>query len=893
MDGITPDPLNALSNGYPTLGTIDSSLFPTVQREANASSGADLSYSKLDAKPYAAAGSKAIRGLRLSTRGTRQRLVGNAGNDILDASRGAGKNFLKGNGGNDRLSAGRSDRLFGDAGNDLLDARRGRGSNLLSGGVGNDTIYAKTRETVDGGIGDDILWAGSGGSNLRGGAGRDRFWLADRTLPSSTNIIRDFQVGVDSLNVKAIPGVTQFSDLTLTQQGADTLISVQGRAIALLKGILASSLSGQQLGGGGGGSSGPTISTSNVSVSERDTGVTQAVVDVTLSAASTTPVTVSYQTVAATATASADFTPVSGTLTFAPGETAKAIAIDIINDTVDELDETFSLVLSSPVNGALGNSQAQITILDNDSSVITASATQSDGSKTNNIDAGYDFFLYDITPDGNYRRDEDGNATNDVGIYSGAIENFTGYLREVGIDPFLRFNRLGIGAEADGFDDLVISQALTLDLRAQYIPRGGTITLPDGTTEIATTNRVEYRLTNNRLRDEAGIFEWTLILSTGMFEESVIDPISAVNSIEYIIANQLLARADQIRFSVTSTTNPQGLFIVNDAININPNGIGGGTPPPRVVTRSTPPDIPRPVPYNNAIAPTNDTIATATDTGLSSSGFRRFFLFSEVGVIPTDGTSPSPTRDVDLYKVQLNVGETLTVDIDSGFPTLDSVLRIFNANGTQVAFSDDTAAPGEILGEDAYIQFQPTTAGTYYIGISGASNTAYNPFIANSGVLGDAGEYELEIVIREPNSTIATAIDVELGSSFGFFSTSTRIGDIFTLTPGVDIDFYRVQLNAGDVLAIDIDTSAFGANGVDSVLRLFNASGTQLRFSNDAAAPGEALSTDSYISYAATASGLYYIGVSGLGNSTYNPLTAAGFANGDSGFYTLILTRNA
>ncbi|MDX2216711.1 MAG: pre-peptidase C-terminal domain-containing protein [Oculatellaceae cyanobacterium bins.114] len=892
MDGITPDPLNALSNGHPTLGIVDSSLFPTIRQGANTSLGADLSYSNWDTKPPVAEGSKAVRGLRLSTRGTRQRLIGNAGNDVLDASRGAGKNYLKGNGGNDRLLAGRSDRLFGDAGNDSLDARRGRGGNILSGGAGNDTIYAKTRDTVDGSTGDDILWAGAGSNNLRGGAGRDRFFIADRALPTSFNTIRDFQVGIDSISVNALPGVTQFSDLTLTQQGADTLISVQGRAIALLTGITASSLSGQQLGGGGSG--GSTISVSNVSVSERDAGTTTVAVDVTLSATHTTPVTVSYQTVAGTAAANTDFTPTSGTLTFAPGETTKAIAVNVINDTLDEFDETFSVVLSNPINGTLGNSQAQIIILDNDSSVITASATQSDGSKTNNIDAGYDFFLYDITPNGNYRRDEDGNATNNVGIYSGAIENFTGYLREVGIDPFLRFNRLGIGAEADAFDDLVISQALTLDLRAQYIPRGGTITLPDGTTEIAPINRVEYRLTNNRLRDEAGIFEWTLILSTGLFEESVIDPISAVNSIEYIIANQLLAKADQIRFSVTSTTNPQELFVVNDAININPNGIGSGTPPPRVVSRTTPPDIPRPMPYNNAIAPINDTIATATDTGLSSSGFRRFILNTAVGVVPTDFSDPGQSRDVDIYRVQLNSGEALSIDIDGDFPQLNSYIRVFDANGTQVAFNDNGTAPGELAGNDSYLEFQPTTTGVYYVAVSGAGNSTYNSQVANSGALGDAGEYTLEMIIRESNGTIRTALDVELAESFGFFSTATRIGDLITFTPGIDVDLYRVQLTAGDTLTMDIDTTGFPAGqGVDSVLRLFNASGTPLRFSNDGAAPGEALSTDSYISHTVTASGVYYIGVSGFGNSSYDPLTGGNVANGDFGTYILVLTRNA
>lgn len=888
MDNITPDPRVgiALPTQHIGLGAINSHLFPISSPDAGVgSSQIDLNLRQLKSPSDFASFEKArIRGIRLSTRGSRQRLLGTRGNDVLDASRGQGRNFLKGNAGNDRMMAGRSDRLLGDAGNDILDANRGRGSNTLLGGAGNDTLYTKTRDAAEGGAGDDILWAGIGGNRLSGGAGADQFWIAKRSLPRSANTIRDFELGVDVIGVNAVPGVTQFSDFALTQQGADTLVSIQGQAIALLSGITASSLTARDF-----GFQEPTISTSNISVSERDAGVTTIAVEVTLSAASATSVTVNYQTVAGTATAGTDFTPTNGTLTFAPGETTKAIAIDIVGDTIDEFDETFSVVLSNPTNATLTTSQAQVTLIDNDITSITASSTQSDGSKSNNIDASYDFDLYDITAAGDYRRDEDGNLTNTVGIFSGAIENFTGLIREVGVDPFLKFNGLKIGGTTSAIYDLFIPTPLTLDLRATYIAKGGTITFPDGTTAIATSNRIEYRFTNNQLQTEAGLFEWTLIVTNGLFEESIIDPVQAVNSIEYIIANQLLARADQIRFSITSRDNPQELSILTDSIDPI-NDTDDDTPPPRVVTRTTPPAIPRPIPYNNTVAPTNDAIANATDIGLSSSGFRRFSLGTAIGVIPTDFSEPSSTRDVDLYKVQLNAGEVITIDIDNSFPELDSILRVFNASGTQLAFNNNALAPEEpddAFNQDSYIQFTAPTTGTYYIGVSGANNTAYNPLIANSGVLGDAGRYNLEIVIREPNNTIATAIDTEF---FGFYSTSTRIGDN-TGSPNSDIDLYEVQLAAGDVLNIDIDTSAFDAGQrVDSVLRLFNSRGNQLASNNDAPAPGEVASTDSYLSYTATASGTYYIGVSGVGNSFYNPLTGVASGNGSVGFYTLILT---
>ncbi|HEX4608391.1 MAG TPA: Calx-beta domain-containing protein [Urbifossiella sp.] len=72
-----------------------------------------------------------------------------------------------------------------------------------------------------------------------------------------------------------------------------------------------------------------------------------AVVTVTLSAAATQTVTVAYWTFPGTATAGADYTPVSGTLTFAPGQTAAVFTVPIIDDTLVEGDETVQLVLVS------------------------------------------------------------------------------------------------------------------------------------------------------------------------------------------------------------------------------------------------------------------------------------------------------------------------------------------------------------------------------------------------------------------------------------------------------------------------------------------------------------------------------------------------------------------
>ncbi|MEH1936924.1 MAG: PA14 domain-containing protein [Nostoc sp.] len=74
-----------------------------------------------------------------------------------------------------------------------------------------------------------------------------------------------------------------------------------------------------------------------------------------------------YITVDGTAKAGSDYQAASGTLNFAAGQISKTIAIPIINDTVQEPDETFTLKFSNAVGVQLTTQQTTITILDNDS----------------------------------------------------------------------------------------------------------------------------------------------------------------------------------------------------------------------------------------------------------------------------------------------------------------------------------------------------------------------------------------------------------------------------------------------------------------------------------------------------------------------------------------------
>ncbi len=95
------------------------------------------------------------------------------------------------------------------------------------------------------------------------------------------------------------------------------------------------------------------ISIGDATVTEGSGGTTIATFTVTLSSASPVTVTVDFATADGTATAPADYTATSGTLTFDPGQTSKPVSVVINGDLLDEPNETFFVNLSNPSRGAV------------------------------------------------------------------------------------------------------------------------------------------------------------------------------------------------------------------------------------------------------------------------------------------------------------------------------------------------------------------------------------------------------------------------------------------------------------------------------------------------------------------------------------------------------------
>jgi len=118
----------------------------------------------------------------------------------------------------------------------------------------------------------------------------------------------------------------------------------------------------------------PILSVASTSVIEN---VTPAQGKIYLNGPFLFPITVSYATVPGNATSGVDYLPVSGTVTFAPGEIFKTFTVPILDDPYAELDEWFNISLSDPISATIrGGGSIHIIDDEPEPSIVFAFANQ-------------------------------------------------------------------------------------------------------------------------------------------------------------------------------------------------------------------------------------------------------------------------------------------------------------------------------------------------------------------------------------------------------------------------------------------------------------------------------------------------------------------------------------
>ncbi|MBK1987213.1 cadherin-like domain-containing protein [Sphaerospermopsis aphanizomenoides BCCUSP55] len=300
--------------------------------------------------------------------GNNNLLKGGAGNDFLSVVEG-NDNTLNGDDGDDELYVieGGINTLDGGTGNDKLIVQGGTGENTLNGGEGNDLLIGLlASDQLFGEAGDDDLIAGKLGSQMTGGEGADLFYLSNGSVPEVPGEVLDFTKGDDKVIIAGIPEVNSFDDITLEQDGDDTLVKAtiddSEVTLGILRNVQADTLTADDF-----GFIVPVFSITDASAVEGNAITFTITRTDDIFADQTITVTTS---IATGDTASVgDFTANTQTLTFAQGETQKTFTVQTTEDALFEGDETFTVTLSNPTNGSIissTNGTAQGTITNDD-----------------------------------------------------------------------------------------------------------------------------------------------------------------------------------------------------------------------------------------------------------------------------------------------------------------------------------------------------------------------------------------------------------------------------------------------------------------------------------------------------------------------------------------------
>ncbi|MFN6305625.1 MAG: beta strand repeat-containing protein, partial [Microcystis sp.] len=111
------------------------------------------------------------------------------------------------------------------------------------------------------------------------------------------------------------------------------------------------------------------LSINNITVVEGKDN--NAILTVTVNNPNPQPISVNYALAPVNATANVDYTSKTGTITIAANTSTATITIPILNDNLNEANETFAINLSNPINATLTNNKGIVTISD----TLTANVT--------------------------------------------------------------------------------------------------------------------------------------------------------------------------------------------------------------------------------------------------------------------------------------------------------------------------------------------------------------------------------------------------------------------------------------------------------------------------------------------------------------------------------------
>ena len=386
----------------------------------------------------------------------------------------------------------------------------------------------------------------------------------------------------------------------------------------------------------------PGLSIADASTSDETAANLTATV--TLSGPSSSTVTVNYATSNGTATAGADYTATTGTLTFIPGDTSETFNIPILADTVDEVNEVFSVTLSSPSNAVINDVLGQFTIVDDDAvpsvSLADAASTNENAGSTNLVASLSAASEKTITVD---------FATSDGTATAGA--DYTAASGTITFAPGVTTQNIAVVALADSTDEVDETVTVTLSNPSEVTLNDaiGVLTITDDDAE------PNISISDMTTPNETAVGRLVTVSLSAASEKTITVDYATADSTANA-TNDYVTTTGTLTFNPGDTSKTISVMIVQDAID--------ETDETFTISLSN---------------PTNSAISVATGT---------------VTITDDEGTPTLSIADVSTSdESAANLTATVTLSGDSS-QTVTVVVT--SADGTATSGSDYTAGTGTL-----------------------------------------------------------------------------------------------------------------------------------------------------------------------------------------------------
>jgi hypothetical protein len=588
----------------------------------------------------------------------------------------------------------------------------------------------------------------------------------------------------------------------------------------------------------------PTISVSNVTVTNGSSGTTPATFTVTLSEPLSDPTSVAYTTADVTAHAGSDYQAVAGTLYFSPGQTGQSVTVNVIGDPLYDGPEIFDLNLV-PMAGGSPYATGTATIV---SGVPLPSASVNDVTVQNTASGATATFTVTLSAASNETATV-GYSTYSPTVTSGADYQSTS--NTLTFAPGQTSQTVSVNVIGDPYSDGTETFYLNL-----LSPTGATLGRAQGTgTILSTLPPATISVSNPTVQNG------TYGLTPVTFTVSLSEPLSDATSVMYTTADgtaiagtDYLAASGYVNFSPGQTSQTVTVNAISDqyydsseTFNLNLVPPTGGAPyasgtativnnltqPTLSVSNDTvtnSPSAPAPMAFTVTLsAPSADPVtvhyATADGTALAgtdyqaASGTLTFApgqtsqtitlnaLANPLGAPPLTFTvnlsgatgaaiaqgQGTGTIDNSQWSAYVNIGGVYVNDVDSGTTSANFYVWLSPGSSVPVTVNYTTVDGTAIAGTDyvatsGTLTFAPGQT-SQYISVTVIGNAVYQPGRTFSVVLSNPQNARMgsqggncTIFDDAPLANIGPNTTVNEGSPVQFDASGSRALDGEPLT---------------------------------------------------------------------------------------------------------------